>query len=259
MTCVRGPPGPPLALPRTVKRTLLPLFALVLSFLPWSPAAACEFQLGFAQMHADLPGRVGDCLDDEHQDPTTGDTLQATTGGLLVWRRADNTVAFTDGATTWLESHFGLVSRANDQRFAWEAPPPPPPPLAVAPIDAGGVTLSDFRVGRADEPRYGTDVPYVSFALLNRFNVALPVTDPRMLYSAYFVDAVRGARYPGSLASTDPLPPQGLAAGTRTTVAIYALIPSQPGLGPPIPPTSVELYQGRATGPRRLIATFPLG
>jgi hypothetical protein len=172
---------------------------------------------------------------------------------------ADNTAAFTDGATTWLESRFGLVSRANDERFAWEAPPPPPPPLAVAPIDAGGVVLSDVRVGKADEPRYGTDVPFVSFTLQNGFGVVLPVTDAHMLYSADFVDAGRGARYPGSLASTDPLPPQGLAPGARTTVVVYGLIPSQPGLGPPVPPAAVELYQGRATGTRRLLATFPLG
>ena len=236
------------------------LLALAIAFLPWTPASACEFKLGFAEMHELMPDKIGDCRVDEHYDPTTGDALQETTGGLLVWRRADNTVAFTDGATTWLNWRFGIVSRPNDQRFAWEAPPPPPPPLAVAPIDVGGVVLSDFRTGRTDEPRYGANVPFLSFTLQNTWNAPMPVTDQRMLYSAQFVDPARGARYAASLPTTDPLPPEGLAPGARTTVVLYALVPSQPGLAPPPPPTTVELHRGRggADGPGPLVATFPL-
>jgi hypothetical protein len=240
-------------------RNLLVLVAALFALVPWSPAAACDFKLGFARIHGELADRVGDCLTDEHYDATTGDALQETTGGLLVWRRADNTVAFTDGATTWLESRFGLVARANGERFAWEGPPPPPPPLAVRPINVGGVVLSDFRAGRADDSRYGTDAPYLSFALTNRWNVPMPVTNERMLYSAEFVDPARGTRYPGSLATTDPLPPEGLPPGARTSVVIYALVPSQLGLAPPQPPASVELYRGRMPGARNLVATFPLG
>jgi hypothetical protein len=64
-------------------------------------------------------------------DPATGDALQQTTGGLLVWRKADNWTAFTDGFRTWVHGPDGAVHlRLNSERFAWENDPitPPAPP-----------------------------------------------------------------------------------------------------------------------------------
>jgi hypothetical protein len=81
----------------------------------------CRLQLGFRVLHDLIPDIVGDCLEDEHHNPLNGDALQRTTGGLLVWRKADNWTAFTDGATTWINGPFGLQSRPNDGRFPWEA------------------------------------------------------------------------------------------------------------------------------------------
>lgn len=83
--------------------------------------ATCKFVLGFATLdELASPQLVGSCLEDEHHDPT-GDALQQTTDGLLVWRKADNWTAFTDGAHTWINGPAGLVYRSNQQRFAWEA------------------------------------------------------------------------------------------------------------------------------------------
>ena len=84
-----------------------------------SAAGSCHFQLGFAALHAALPTEVGDCLDDETY-AANGDSLQRTTGGLLVWRKADNWTAFTDGARAWVNGPYGLEARLNDQRFIWE-------------------------------------------------------------------------------------------------------------------------------------------
>ena len=50
-----------------------------------------------------------------------GDSVQQTTGGLLVWRKADNWTAFTDGYRTWINGPNGLQQRLNTQRFEWEA------------------------------------------------------------------------------------------------------------------------------------------
>ena len=61
----------------------------------------CSFTLGFRALQEQIPEIVGDCLENEHFEASTGNTLQRTTGGLLVWRKADNWTAFTDGATTW--------------------------------------------------------------------------------------------------------------------------------------------------------------
>ena len=66
--------------------------------------------LGFAALRAQVgPATVGDCLEDEHANPANGDALQRTTGGLLVWRKADNWTAFTDGYHTWINGLAGLA------------------------------------------------------------------------------------------------------------------------------------------------------
>ncbi len=66
-----------------------------------------------------IPDVVGQPLENEHYG-ANGDSLQQTTKGLLVWRKADNWTAFTDGSTTWINGPFGLQSRPNTDRFDWE-------------------------------------------------------------------------------------------------------------------------------------------
>jgi hypothetical protein len=61
-------------------------------------------------------------LENEHHNPINGDSLQQTTGGLMVWRNADNWTAFTNGRRTWVNDPFGAQERANSDRFPWEAP-----------------------------------------------------------------------------------------------------------------------------------------
>ena len=56
---------------------------------------------------------MGGCLEDERFNPQNGNAEQRTGGGLLVWRKADNWTAFTDGAITWISGPAGLVSRSN--------------------------------------------------------------------------------------------------------------------------------------------------
>jgi peptidoglycan/xylan/chitin deacetylase (PgdA/CDA1 family) len=84
--------------------------------------AGCVFRLGFADLRELVgPSTVGACLEDEQHDAESGDGRQRTTGGLLVWRKADNVAAFTDGYRTWLNGPEGLQTRLNSERFAWEA------------------------------------------------------------------------------------------------------------------------------------------
>lgn len=117
-----GPRRPWPASYRTWAAVLTGLCVLVLLLLAASPAAArtCQFRLGFKTLHDLIPGVVGDCLENEHYNPVNGDSLQRTTGGLLVWRKADNWTAFTDGAITWINGPGGLQLRPNDRRFCWE-------------------------------------------------------------------------------------------------------------------------------------------
>ena len=131
-------------------------------------AANCHFQLGFRTLHNMAPGVVGDCIENEWHNAENGDGLQRTTRGLMAWRKADNWTAFTDGYMTWINGPFGLQSRLNVQRFAWEgvAPAPVPPPQADPPPPSGGggdsnaeqntppelsLRLSDDRVDAGEE------------------------------------------------------------------------------------------------------------
>ncbi len=86
---------------------------------PPALAAGCHFALGFQALHDRLPPLVGGCLGDESHNSTNGDALQHTTTGLLVWRKADNVAAFTNGRATWLEGPDGPQERANAARFAY--------------------------------------------------------------------------------------------------------------------------------------------
>jgi hypothetical protein len=105
-----------------------------------TPRPPCSFVRGFAELKAQLGDLVGGCLEEERADPTNGDSMQRTTTGLLVWRRADGLVAFTDGGRTWVRGPDGLVYlRSNAQRFAWEAAQSgsvatPGPPIAPRPM-----------------------------------------------------------------------------------------------------------------------------
>lgn len=78
-----------------------------------------EFRLGFKLLASQIPQAVGDPLTDE-QPEETGNVLQQTTKGLLVWVKSQNWTAFTNGWRTWVNGPFGVQERSNDERFPWE-------------------------------------------------------------------------------------------------------------------------------------------
>jgi len=110
---------------------------LVLASSPAAAAPACTFADGFQTLHDLLPDRVGDCASAVSYDPRSGDGLQLTTGGVLLWRKADNWTGFTDGATTWVLGPNGLESRPADQRLPWESVPPGAPGYLVGQVTIG--------------------------------------------------------------------------------------------------------------------------
>ena len=107
-------------------------------------AADCQFVFGFKSMR-DAIGQdvVGECLENEHRNANGDSVQQRTTGGLLVWREADNWTAFTDGHHTWVNGPDGVRKRLNTERFPWEsdyapgggvATPTPAPTATPAPV-----------------------------------------------------------------------------------------------------------------------------
>src|SRR5690242_18416857 len=78
-----------------------------------------EFRLGFMALADQIPDVAGQPLENEHYG-ANGDSLQQTTKGLMVWRKADNWTAFTNGSQTWINGPNGLESRLNTERLPWE-------------------------------------------------------------------------------------------------------------------------------------------
>ena len=112
------------------------MLATLTSGVPTADAAACHFVLGFKALHHQIASVVGACVGDEQHNPTNGDAYQQTKKGMLVWRKADNQVAFTNGYSTILDGPHGLEQRLNTQRFSWEANPDGLPVIPDAPTTA---------------------------------------------------------------------------------------------------------------------------
>lgn len=98
---------------------LLSLLASLSALGVASAQSKPEFKLGFRILANQIPDVVGEPQENEHWG-VNGDSLQQTTTGLMVWRKADNWTAFTDGSRTWINGPSGNQSRANDERFSWE-------------------------------------------------------------------------------------------------------------------------------------------
>lgn len=79
------------------------------------------YVLGFKALADLIPEIVGYPLVNEYHS-ANGDALQQTSTGLMVWRKADNWTAFTDGYRTWINGPLGLQTRLNTELFDWERP-----------------------------------------------------------------------------------------------------------------------------------------
>ncbi len=107
-------------------RRVLPCLAialvamLVFARTPHAEASP-QFVMGFKLLADRIPTIVGQPLEDEHYNPINGDGLQQTSNGLMVWRKAENWTAFTNGSHTWINGPYGIQDRPNDQRFSWES------------------------------------------------------------------------------------------------------------------------------------------
>lgn len=101
-----------------------------------------ESHLGFMALADQIPEVVGQPLENEHWG-ANGDSLQQTTTGLMVWRKADNWTAFTNESRTWVNGPYGVMERGNEQRFEWE----------------GGSPASQASAPQPTQPATPTSVP----------------------------------------------------------------------------------------------------
>ncbi len=118
----------------------LVLLVLAISTVCGTALAAdgAQFNLGFKALADQIPEVVGLPVENEHYG-ANGDSLEQTTTGLMVWRKADNWTAFTDGSKTWINGPSGVQSRDNNDRFDWERQ------AASDSSEASEITLWDRR------------------------------------------------------------------------------------------------------------------
>jgi hypothetical protein len=130
--------------------SLAPLLIAVWLIAAALPAAAQEtpsFRLGFKLLADQIPNIVGTPIENEHSE-ANGDSLQQTSTGMMVWRKADNWTAFTNGSRTWINGPSGIQDRSNDDRFPWEAPTPATVPAPSAAPTYTGQDPSDADIVR---------------------------------------------------------------------------------------------------------------
>jgi hypothetical protein len=127
-------------------RWLLAVGLLVASIGLATPAAAapdnapfCDagqapsFVFGFADLKLALGAVMGDPVECEHPNSASGDTLQQTSTGLAIYRKASNTPEFTDGWNHWALSGQGLIAwSGSDAPSDAAQASPQPTPTAVA-------------------------------------------------------------------------------------------------------------------------------
>ena len=112
---------------KSIKTGLLLLIVAAGLLFSSQPAQAqdCVFQSGFKALRDLIPEVVGDCVENERHNPNTGYTLQPTTNGTLVWVKAHNWTAFTDGQRIWLIGAEGVEQPLDvEGPLPWEAAPP---------------------------------------------------------------------------------------------------------------------------------------
>ncbi len=237
---------------------LLPLLAsLLLLVAPVTPPTLaqstpdCRFVLGFQTLHDLIPATVGPCLDDEQHNPTNGDALQHSANGLLVWRKADNFTAFTDGYTSWVNGPYGVQQRLNTARFAWEANPDGLPVVGAAPTTNGdwptyhhdpsrdGVAAATPPIGSPqalwqspilDGSIYAEPLvvgSHVFVATENNTVYSLDVTTGEVVWQTHLGAPVRGASLP--CGDIDPVGMTGTPVIDPATGTLYAAGFVQPG------------------------------
>ena len=103
------------------------------------PGRSPSFSGGFADLYSQVGDAMGQPVECEHTDSSSGDALQKTTTGLAFFRRATNTPIFTNGDEHWALTADGLVYWTSDSAdppddaTPVDATPPTIPPLAAKP------------------------------------------------------------------------------------------------------------------------------
>jgi hypothetical protein len=160
-----------------MKRGVLCILVLTLVFAASATLASAQatpqFQLGFKALADQLPAVVGLPMENEHWG-ANGDSLQQTSAGLMVWRKADNWTAFTNGSRTWINGPLGVQERGNLERFDWETVlvPPSQPTQTPVPPSAPPASVTPTPIAPpADSVAWFIDKPVAGQSVSGQFTV----------------------------------------------------------------------------------------
>jgi hypothetical protein len=93
------------------------------------PGQTPQFELGFADLAAQLGDVAGQPVECEHGDDWTSNTVQTTTTGQAIYDRCSNTSSFVRGREHWTATPTGL------QYWSGDGTPPPAPRPSVQPAN----------------------------------------------------------------------------------------------------------------------------
>ncbi len=203
--------------------------------------ASCQFVLGFATMrNLAGPSTVGECLENERENPSNGNAEQLTSGGLLVWRATDQMMAFTDGVRTWVNGPNGLVNRLNTQRFPWEGDR-----QLVDALRRGGHFIY-IRHATTDRAQQDSDPNNLANCATQR-----NLTDQRRAQARAMGEAFRGLNIPvGQVLSSE------YCRALEHARLSFGRVEAEPSLVLPDPLTA-EQRQGNTAALLRLLVTPP--
>jgi broad specificity phosphatase PhoE len=200
--------------------------------------------LGFATMR-DLvgPATVGECVENERQEPGNGNAEQRTTNGILVYRALDGRLLFSTADRTWINGPQGLVERPNNQRFQWEGDR-----QVIEALQDGGHIIY-FRHATTDRSQQDSDPTNLANCAAQRNLAEAGRAQARTVGEAFRtlsipVGAVLSSEYcralehsrlafgraevEPSLVLPDPLPAE---ARQRNTAALQSLLATPPSAG----------------------------
>jgi phosphohistidine phosphatase SixA len=208
---------------------------------PAQAQPSCDLSQGFATMR-DLVGTavVGECRENERQNPGNGNAEQRTANGILVYRALDGRLLFLDGSRTWINGPNGLVDRPNNQRFPWEGDR-----QVIEALQRGGYFIY-FRHGATDASQADSDPNNLANCATQR-----NLTDQGRAQARAIGEALRTLNIPiGTVLNSEYCRAKEYA---QLSVGSGEIEPSLV-LPDPLPP---EIRQSNTAAFRRILATPP--
>ena len=131
------------------------------SFLHAEALSACSIAERFLEIRDAIPEQVGECRGPAQTDVESGELVQPTSGGWLVFREFDSSITFTNGLQTWQQKVDGVYIINDLSVQVTPLPSPPEISASTAATPSGEVNETDSAL---------TPTPTLSSSQVRRIN-----------------------------------------------------------------------------------------